>query len=467
MSDKSRLLHLLFLVAVLALTSLGRAAGQGNTNVYVPLIIGDGLGDDEPPGDPTGPNSAWGTVPTPNLGPADNVLTGISALSSDDAWAVGTAGNDLLTLHWDGSSWSNVPAPNLLFDAKLNDVAAIAGDDVWAVGTTGSSAGIDFDTVTMHWDGTEWAIIPSPNPAPDSYNELHAVAAVSANDVWAVGEYLGEFYKHPLILHWDGLSWSIVQQNCAEFNSLIAITVVAPDDIWATGNALTCHYDGNSWTEVASPQPRPAFREIGYSLKSIDAVSPTDIWIVGTRTLDYGQYIAIASLAEHWDGTQWTAYYNHFPILGRGVVALASDNVWAVGSDIAHWNGQNWNVVPSPKPGQGNQLNDIDAVGDYEVWAAGYFLNDGYTEQTLIENAPSQTQGTIKGDTNYSGAVITWIGPVSGSTETNVFGEYGAAGLPAGTYDVIASAAFCTPDVATIMVVAGTTVFQDFELDCS
>jgi hypothetical protein len=62
--------------------------------------------------------------------------------------------------------------------------------------------------------------------------------------------------------------------------------------------------------------------------------------------------------------------------------------------------------------------------------------------------------------------VITWIGPVSGSTEANQFGDYGVAGLPAGTYNFIAAAPSCTPALATVIVEAGTTVFQDFALDC-
>src|SRR5215469_8327574 len=41
-----------------------------------------------------------------------------------------------------------------------------------------------------HWDGTQWSIVPSPNPGA-FINELSGVAAISANDVWAVGIYGG------------------------------------------------------------------------------------------------------------------------------------------------------------------------------------------------------------------------------------------------------------------------------------
>ncbi len=55
-----------------------------------------------------------------------------------------------------------------------------------------------------------WSVVASPNATPGN-NELHAVASISANDVWAVGtseNTLGN--DQTLILHWDGTVWSIV-----------------------------------------------------------------------------------------------------------------------------------------------------------------------------------------------------------------------------------------------------------------
>src|SRR5438876_12165967 len=53
-----------------------------------------------------------------------------------------------------------------------------------------------------------WRVVPSPNHST-SYNQLAAVATVSANDVWAVG-----FYDNSndlgltLTEHWNGCRWS-------------------------------------------------------------------------------------------------------------------------------------------------------------------------------------------------------------------------------------------------------------------
>src|SRR5438105_3935499 len=53
-----------------------------------------------------------------------------------------------------------------------------------------------------------WSVVSSPNSG--TANGLHGVAAVSANDVWAVGEYNPGPGSRTLTLHWDGTSWSVI-----------------------------------------------------------------------------------------------------------------------------------------------------------------------------------------------------------------------------------------------------------------
>ncbi len=83
-----------------------------------------------------------------------------------------------------------------------------------------------------------------------------------------------------------------------------------------------------------------------------------------------------------------------------------------------------------------------------------------------MENSPSDTQGAITGSTGVSGATVSWFGAVNGCTTTDIFGNYAAAGLPAGTYTFIATADGCDPDIATVVIVAGKTARQNFSIDC-
>src|ERR1043166_3987042 len=85
---------------------------------------------------------------TPNPGVYGNIIWGMSAIGARDAWAVGgkatASSNDTLALHWNGTSWSAVPTPNP--DAQCEDgdimwagqaltgVSGVSATDVWAVG---------------------------------------------------------------------------------------------------------------------------------------------------------------------------------------------------------------------------------------------------------------------------------------------------------------------------------------------
>ena len=84
-----------------------------------------------------------------------------------------------LVLHWDGFAWSIVPNPNppVVVDATLNAIAAVSANDVWAVGFYASS-GI-YQPLIEHWDGSAWSVAPSPNLSTE-YNQLNAVAAMNA-----------------------------------------------------------------------------------------------------------------------------------------------------------------------------------------------------------------------------------------------------------------------------------------------
>jgi hypothetical protein len=131
--------------------------------------------------------------------PLFNQLYSVSAVSSNDVWAVGGTGLYVITLHWNGTSWSVVPTPDIANDAiYLNGVEAISSNDVWAVGYYLSLETNDYVPLLLHWDGTQWSEVESPNVgAPPNF--LAAVAAVSATDVWATGYN----YNGPLILHYS------------------------------------------------------------------------------------------------------------------------------------------------------------------------------------------------------------------------------------------------------------------------
>ena len=164
--------------------------------------------------------------------------------------------------HWDGTRWSITPNPNPSSSSNLlSDVAAVSANDVWAVGYYNSSSGPS-QTLVEHWDGSQWSVVPSPNTAITMTNSLRHLDVVSANDVWAVGFYSYN-YPHTLIEHWDGVQWSIVPSPAPgqQGDELWGVSAVSPNDVWAVGfyypsgtaRTLTEHWDGVQWSVVPSP----------------------------------------------------------------------------------------------------------------------------------------------------------------------------------------------------------------------
>jgi hypothetical protein len=97
-------------------------------------------------------------------------LFGVSAESGTDAWAVGdyldgtTEVYRTLILRWDGSRWAKVksPSPSSVnkqegFGNGLSGVSADSATDAWAVGAYTDDTTKTMDTLILHWDGMRWS----------------------------------------------------------------------------------------------------------------------------------------------------------------------------------------------------------------------------------------------------------------------------------------------------------------------
>ena len=420
--------------------------------------------------------AAWGQLSSPNRGNKENELAGLAVVAPDDIWAVGrynsgrpptATGRDTLSLHWDGTSWAGVPTPNPTWSGAdfftLEDADAVSSTEVWAVGYAEDFASLKSTTLVERWNGSSWRIVPSPNPGgPNLPNTLAAVDVAAPNDVWAVGSV--GFPQTSLILRWNGSRWRPVRNGCGV--ALNGVEVVSTTDIWAVGSGTTCHFDGTEWAIIPSPQPQGQFSELAYVLQDVSSTGPNDVWASGYRVIEYGEYFDFQSIVEHWDGTAWTL--NRIVPGHRlsGIEALAANDVWAVGTDairgvVAHFDGNDWVLVPSPTPGNSGSLVDVEAESVDHLWAAGIGQ-----AKTLILEAPSRFEGTVVGDTDVSGATVSWFGPETGSTETDPGGEYAIAGLTAGSYLLTATYPGCAPASAQVEVIAGQTLDQNLHPNC-
>jgi hypothetical protein len=312
-------------------------------------------------------------------------------------------------------TWNTVSSPNVtsgLISNWLSGVSAIDGNDVWAVGyNLLYPAGTGFQTLTEHWDGTQWTIIPSPN---NGSSQLYGVASAGKNDVWAVGGSAPGSVAYPLVQHWDGTAWTATPLNIPNAG-LNAVAVVSPSDVWAVGavagssglaQPLTVHWDGHVWTQVVAPTFNKQATLLGLSV-----VSGHEIWAVGTQGANHN------AVFLKWDGTHWGVVQG--PATGKAggalgpVLALSSTNVWAGGQYhpsgvrqtlMTHWDGQNWSVDPSASGfGKVGSFTGLAASSPADVWAVGVVTKHSESQALLVHfggaswsavNVPAGTHST-------------------------------------------------------------------------
>src|SRR5581483_5591672 len=103
----------------------------------------------------------WTTLPSPSEVPGDNYLYGADASDAGNVWAVGvvyapTGGTQhSIALRYDGAAWSFVPRTGLPGNDTLRGVDAVSAADVWAVGNQRAGF-LGYDSLAAHWNGTAW-----------------------------------------------------------------------------------------------------------------------------------------------------------------------------------------------------------------------------------------------------------------------------------------------------------------------
>ena len=188
--------------------------------------------------------NAWSPVMIPDAGFRPGSTQSIAATSASDIWVVGDSTN-LTTgatapeaLHFDGTAWSVVPMAQAGQNSStITAVTAISPNDAWAVGEDiGATSAIGGSTLIEHWNGTAWTVVPSPTPGGDP--GLTGVAARSASDVYAVGTELPSINGGPeqaLILRWNGTTWSDDTGGTISGSLSAAATFPGSAREWAVG----------------------------------------------------------------------------------------------------------------------------------------------------------------------------------------------------------------------------------------
>ncbi len=204
----------------------------------------------------------------------------MSATSSSNAWAVGSAAKGPLTVHWNGTSWTKVPSPGPA-TATLTAVDAVSATDAWALGGTTKP-------YIIHWNGKAWTQTAVPSLAGAF---LDSISATSPSNAWAVGSYATRTGQAPrrasLILHWNGKAWTQFATPNVGNSELVGVSALSGSVAWAVGalvslggpsGDLILRWNGKGWSRVAGA---PA--EADSVLTGVAATSAGNAWIVGGK----------------------------------------------------------------------------------------------------------------------------------------------------------------------------------------
>jgi hypothetical protein len=348
-----------------------------------------------------------------------------------------------------GAVWQVAPTVSPQAAAKTQSAlfgASMASADAgWAVGnlvTTepnpqGGPRLVLSRALAERWNGTSWQQVAMAQPATE-HALLQAVDDLGSDDAWAVG-FTGDVAPDTsapsggLVEHWDGTHWLIASTPGSSAETLNAVAGTGPDDVWVAGsmnlgapppagdNTFFEHFNGTTWQTV--PGPAGNFSEDPVDVTALAALSPTDVWAVGTQNSEGSGEPGTLNMAANWNGKTWTVVPT--PNLGdsvsqadtpTGVTAISANDVWASGVEstgcqaasaagsrspalplplalrlrpgglrrlpdatgqclvpyVLHWDGTTWSLTTTPDPGAfGSALESITALSASDIWAVG------------------------------------------------------------------------------------------------
>src|SRR6202050_3760462 len=202
---------------------------------------------------------------------------------------------------------------------------------------------------------TTWPVAPPPYTAVDSvpYAPLTAVSAVSASNLWAVGQ--------------------------------------------DSGTPLLDHYNGSSWSQSTLPSGPCSLFEADCTLNGVSGTSASDVIAIGDGTIPTSSGWQLETLAYRYNGSAWSALtvpasipYSAF----EHIQVFSATNAWAVGTApdamgtgsvvaAVNWNGSTWTQAATPLDTTANlTVNAISGDSASDIWVVGETATRGYTGGT-------------------------------------------------------------------------------------
>ena len=378
-------------------------------------------------------------------------LRGIWGHSSASIFAVGAGGT---ILHFDGSTWASMDSGTTEY---LYDIWGSSSTSVFAVGANGAM---------LHYNGITWVHMDS-----GTTEDLSAIWGHSSTSVFAVG-------AGGTILHFDGSTWASMDSGTTE--SLWDIWGEKSTSIFAVGdNGMILHYDGAIWVTMNSGT--------SLGLNAVWGNSSSDVFAAGEMASVFrfngNEWSNIGAFGSRdWLQDIWGSSGNDIMIVGQS-------------GSIRRYDGFEWTLMQEPGA-KGNSVTDLAFHRENPdiVYAstlkAGIYISPNQAGTWLSLDAPEFAVFAISAGSLYAASEgglwqCTGTGVLAGNIfdqhsvdvldEALVVADMGVGCrtigglymmvLPAGKFDVYASADYYEMGIASdVTVFGGDVTWVDFAM---
>ncbi|MGA8363232.1 MAG: fibronectin type III domain-containing protein [Solirubrobacteraceae bacterium] len=359
----------------------------------------------------TGPFLEPRTSPTPS-GAKENVLRGVSCLSSTSCVAVGSdigsGGNwEALGEIWNGAEWklSAMVTPSGSKNLHAEAVSCSSATACTAVGSYETSSGAG-EVLAERWNGTEWKTQSVPNPNPAGWASLVGVSCTSATSCEATGSVLTAAFETTTFgAIWNGTEWKLQTTLSPEAGAALGtVSCTSASACTSVGgmrnNVLIERWNGTAWSTQNGVKIPAVYSQ---SLRGVSCTSATACIAVGS----YEEKLAgpLTDFAEIWNGTEWTRQTVPTPggaketnlervsctsstsCIATGRYMTSAGAKLALGEMLS---GTEWQVVsiPNPTGAQASQLSGVSCASSVECVGVGFYENSLGAIVTLAEVGP-------------------------------------------------------------------------------
>jgi hypothetical protein len=278
-----------------------------------------------------------------------------------------------------------------------------------AVGYSVNSSGVR-TTLAESWNGTNWSIQPTPNPAGAKQSTLFGVSCPPATTLCtAVGNYInsaGAWFT--LVEHWDGTRWTIQPSpnpNSARETTLFGVACPSTTQCTAVGRyantagvvvTLAEQLKGGVWS--IQPTANVSGAKLSF-LAGVACPSLTSCITVGYSTNNSG---ANSALVEQWNGSTWaiqtSAALSGAKASTLSSIACASGTLCTtVGNYVnssgvtvglaERWSPGAWSLqtAPSPAGAKATALSGVACPSTTQCTAVGNYVAGNGVALTLAE----------------------------------------------------------------------------------